>query len=830
MKLKIQTGLNLLLIILMPFMWYIDIADTKVNFALADVLLVFAAILVLFNLKEVFTQKRWLILLYFGGLLFSLALSQYAGKFNTDFLHVPNTVMLMEMVKTAVVAMYFISAFLFINEKYFKLTMVTISLGSIPVMAVGFAAYIFRLLDRDFPIETYALDRLRFRGTFEDPNLCALYFIIVFFVSLYCFKVVRNAVLRCLVAGVGLVSLISIVLTQSRGGWLALAGAVVIFLILNMKYIRKESILFILPVALFLMFVIEIDYRYIDGKVTDEVISRVQVSINQDVEDIDRVQLTKTAFQMGNDNFLTGVGKGSFPLNTNKYLGDESAAYKSQHIPHNTLFGFYAQQGIIGLLLFILLPGYILFLMVKNWKRQNAYFLALFTGILLHSMTINIENVRFVWFILGILLASEVKRLQPEFAPETTLKKGHYALALGGMLCLFLVLYGSLSIKMATNIYIAKGKVYEKTISSLEPGEYSFSFELQTDGHLHTVEVYDGQELVKKMDFKSAYGLVQETIPVKDNISIRFVSNNEGWMRVNNAYLQNQNMKMPVYDYILLPESTQNWIGKKQLLTYHEEPTFRKEPNISGSPLQALALLNTRVTRYSNLTHVIEVQYRCDDTVDKNYQLDLLMDYASLSFQLPEETQRNSWSHRFTLSPTTTKWEKGKEYNTKTYKLYSSDDFQLFGRYYDYENKVFEQEAYFPITWQMAFEGQDILPLGESAWINKRYTKDEENIIHMTFNAWVETGRYNLEPGDHTLTFTAKGSNLEGFSEVRLRDSHLNKISTITLDDTMKEYTVDYHTDTYQEGVSFILELINYKSEKDVGNRKVLLKDTLIVR
>lgn len=173
----VATGLNIFLVILMPFMWYIDVSGTKVNFSISDVLLILVGILLLFNIKELFINKRWLVIVYFASLLFSLALSQFAGKFNDGFEHVPNSVMLLEMVKTAVVAVYFTGAFIFVNENNFKLTLITMSLGSIPVMFVGFYAYLYRMLDRDFFIDKYALDTFRFRGTFEDPNLCALYFI-----------------------------------------------------------------------------------------------------------------------------------------------------------------------------------------------------------------------------------------------------------------------------------------------------------------------------------------------------------------------------------------------------------------------------------------------------------------------------------------------------------------------------------------------------------------------------------------------------------------------------------------------------------------------------
>lgn len=829
MRQKIQTVASVLLILFMPFMQYIDIAGTKVNISLADVLLPVLGILMLFNIKELFQRKRWLVVLYFAGLIFSLALSQFAGRYKPDFLHVSNTVMLMEMLKTSVVAMYFFSAFLLVDEKNFRVSLITLSLGSILVMIIGFSSYIYSILGKDFFIEAYTHESLRFRGTFEDPNLCALYFLVVFFITLFNFQVINNRVLKIILALIGLLSILCIVLTQSRGGWLAFAGAVLIFLIFNLKHIKKESLIMIGITVVFILAAINMDYWIQAGKVTNLIISRIQETSNMETAEIDRVQLMKAAFQMGNDNFFFGVGKGSFPLNSNKYVGDDARVYLSQNIPHNTIFGIYAQQGILGLLVFISLPGFLLYQMIKSRKQQNVYLIPVFIGLFLHSMSINIENVRFAWYILGIMLISQQKVPEIKLNSEVALKKSAFALSISLLSCATLVLFAGIATKMVIPIYPANGRDYEKHFTGLEPGNYFVSFDIQTDKSEHQVEIYDGAELIRKMNFKSAYGLVSEPISIQDKVTVVFKSNSAGWMKVKNAYLEKDHRKIPLYDYILLPEAIQNRLNDKGYLTYLEEPSFKKDVDDTGSPLAGTALQNVRIIRHSNLSHVFEFDYLCEKVFDINYQLDLLLEYPSIFSLLPDETQKNHKSHRFTLSPVTTKWEEDKSYTPKTTRLMHGEDFNLFGRYYDYANKIYFTEAYFPIPYHLVFENQQILSPGESNWINLRYSKDKENNIHITNNGWVETGRFSLSPGEHKLVLTAQGFYLDGYSEIRIRDSYLKEVTTITLDGLMKEYTVNYYTASEQKGISFILELINYISEKDVGNRKVLLKDTFYI-
>lgn len=442
MKNKIQLSINTLLIILMPLMMYITVSDTKINFSIADIILVLIGVLFLINIKEFFVHKRWIYILYFVGLLISLSLSQFMGKFNDDFLHVSNNVMFMEMVKTVVVGMYFFSAFMFIrNEKTYRISLITISLSSIPVFIIGISAYIYFLLGKDFIIDAFEIYKLRFLGTFEDPNLCALYFIVIFFVSLLNFKTVKKKFLKYLMFCISIISLIVIILTMSRGGWLALAGASIVFVILNIRNFKKESILFVIPIIIVLLISLNMDYSLQNGKITNHIVDRIQDSLSKDNNEIDRVQLMKTAVKMGNDNFLFGVGKGSFPLNSYKYLGEDSPRYKQQNIPHNTILGFYAQQGIVGVLIFIILPSFILYLMIKSKRKQNIYLISLFIGLFIHSLTINVENVRFLWYIFGVMLAGERMNINLDFVPIAKINSRKYAVIVSVLSLLAVGLY-----------------------------------------------------------------------------------------------------------------------------------------------------------------------------------------------------------------------------------------------------------------------------------------------------------------------------------------------------------------------------------------------------
>lgn len=832
MKDKVQLVINTLIIIFMPFMMYINISDTKVNVAVSDLLLLLVCILFLINIKDFFVQKRWLYIIYFTGLILSLILSQYLSRFNNQYFHVENSVMLLEIVKTVVVAMYFFTSFIFIkSERDYKLSLVTISLSSIPVMIIGGTSYVYFFMSKDFPIDIYKLDILRFNGTFGDPNLCALFFIIIFFISLLNFKLLKNIFLRCLMFGISILSIIILILTLSRGGWIASALAIMVVIILSIRNFKKERILLVISVIILILMSINLDYHFYRGQITNDVVSRIQKSLSNDADDIDRIQLMKAAFEMGNDNFVFGVGKGSFPLNSYKYIPKDSSQHTKQSIPHNTILGFYAQQGIVGVLIFIILPGYILYFMIKSQKSQSLYLIPIFAGICMHSMTINIENTRFVWYILGMMLVGERYGITLDFIPAKNINRKTFIIVLAALLLLLTCSYVDISRKLISNIYVYNGSDYDRKISFAEPGDYQLTFDVLTDNHLNSVEIYEGKELLKKMEFKLAYGYVQVPIHIEKECQVIFKSQEGSWMKVMNAFLIDCNKKRePLYNYVLLPRIVEDWLNQRNFLMYSDILSFKKQIPVGGNKLNAFEFLDGKVIKYSNLSHIYQFDIKSKEYVTNNYNMELIVDYPTVSSLLPGEYQSNLWKRNIILYPYTAEWEVGKKYCVKSPGLFTSEDFKLYGKFYDSKNDSFSQEVYFPIPFNLIKEKQDIIKLGESQWINILYSKDKEENIYMASNGgWVESGRMNLHPGDYNITFKAQGSFLGEYSKVRVRDSELNEVAEITLDGNMKEYTVQYHVDEYKSGQSFILELINYEADKNGGNRQVLLKDWLKV-
>lgn len=829
MRKKIEVLLNVILILLLPFMFYINIFGILVNISLGDIIFPFLGLFIVARYKQIFEGRKWIYFLYFLGIMLSMILSYISIQKNESIISVPFVTMFIEIVKTAVIGGYFYIGYLFIKDlKRYKLTLYSLSIGSIFVGLFAVGTYIFYLLDKPFFIEKLELGRhgSRVVGTFEDPNLYAFYLIMIFYISLWNSKIVRNKLASLGMILISAFSLILLIMTVSRSGLLALIVSLVFFVVFNARKISKQSITIFLIFTFILLLGIQLDYSLQNGKVVSEVIDRIENTLIQGYEG-DRFQLSRAALQMGNDYFLFGVGKGNFPLNSYIYLGEDNINYQQRFIPHNTLLGIYAQQGIIGVSIFLIFPGYLLYKLLKTKRSQNKYVIPLLVGFLTLSFAINIENVRFMWFLFGTLLASCELNIDITISEqEKWWNNREYKLFNYSLLFLIIVLFINISRYFHVNILAYNGKVIERTVRLPEEGIYTVAFDIWTNDTENKVEIYDGDKLLKSIVFKSAKGKVEEQIALSHNVTVKFISNNDGWMKIRNAYISNKKNTIPLYSYPLVPDILISSLNRKNLLVYTKESSLNQEINtLSKNNFESLEISNVTINKYSNLTLLFDIELEYKKEIDFDCNLSLRLKYNSISDLLPYEPQRNIISYNIPVYRKNSERKLGDKYSAKKYQLLSSTDFKLYGQFYDVNNKALYENAFFEIPFGFIEKEQDIINPGKSYWVNLLYRVTEDNKINMSYSGWVETKRYRLEPGEYNITFKAQGSLLDDeYSVIRIRDSYLNEIAVINLDGTNREYSVPYKVTQKEEGISFILDLINFE-RKDNKDRRVILED-----
>lgn len=828
MKDKIEIFVNIVLILLLPFMFYINISDSPINISLGDLIFPLSGLLIIIQYKRLIEKKRWIYILYFLGLILSILLSHIIIQSNKAIISVAYMTMSIEIVKTAIVGGYFYIAYMFIKDsRRYKLALYTLSLGSIPVGFIAVGAYVSHLLGNPFFIEIFALQEYSSRlvGTFEDPNLYAFYLIMIFYISLWNSRTIRNKIVSFGMILISVFSAILLVMTMSRSGWIAFVVSLLISATFNIRKITKQSVTICLTFIFIILLGIQLDYSLQEGKIVKTVTERIENSLIKGDEG-DRFQLSKAALEMGNDNFIFGVGKGNFPLNSYIYLGEDNINYQRQLIPHNTLFGIYAQQGILGLTIFLMLPIYLLYKLIKTNRDQNRYIIPLLIGFLIHSFAINIENVRFVWFLFGMFLASYEFNTAIEICEQRKWNAKRLTILNFTLLFFIIGLFINISRYFYINIFSYGNKIVEKTINVPQEDIYTLSFDIWTNNTENKVEVYENNKLLKSFTFKSAYGKVEESIELNNNVTVKFVSNEDGWMRINNAYISNRNSIIPLYSYPLIPSFLINSVNRNNLLVYSNEPSLKQELDItSKNSFDSFEVLDTTVNKYSNLTLMFDTLFEYKKEIDFDHNLNLRLEYDSISDLLPNELQRNMNLHYMGVYSKNIKRSLGDTYHLKSYKLLSSIDFKLYGQFYDIENKAYHEGKFFEIPFDVIENEQDIINPGEREWINVRYRINDQNQIIITNNGWVETKRYHLDSGEYNISFKAQGSSLDGeYSTIRIRDSYLNEVAVIDLDGSNREYSIPYTVSEKEEGISFILELINFERNND-NDRRILLED-----
>ena len=226
----------------------------------------------------------------------------------------------------------------------------------------------------------------------EDPNSFAIKLMPLVAFSYILIKTEKLRILK-IVALILLISLIlSIILTFSRGGMIALF---IMLSFIGFKEIKhKRNIFFIVMFILLLLLIIPQELMFFRiGTITN---------INLDASIIQRVKILKGALRMFLDHPIWGVGAGNFITHSKIYCGTILG-----RVAHNSFLHVAAENGIIGLLLFssiLALTFKNLIYCCKNLTNSKYYYYPLgiiyaLLGFLIHSLFLS-EQFNVVLFIL----------------------------------------------------------------------------------------------------------------------------------------------------------------------------------------------------------------------------------------------------------------------------------------------------------------------------------------------------------------------------------------------------------------------------------------------
>ncbi len=195
--------------------------------------------------------------------------------------------------------------------------------------------------------------------------------------------------------------------SQARSAILGFGAAVVIFIILAEKSIRKYLIIVVLAGSIALLLVVPgLTERFM-----------LVFSQHSDYNEGPRLRLWQTSVKIVEDNPVFGVGQGNFGLVFDKYK--VPGLYKSTAHPHNDFLSVAVDGGLVTLAAYLVLWGVIIWQMIRMIRKSEANEkllwlpragLALTAGIcfagLFQNYMSDAEVGGAVWFSLGLVFSA----------------------------------------------------------------------------------------------------------------------------------------------------------------------------------------------------------------------------------------------------------------------------------------------------------------------------------------------------------------------------------------------------------------------------------------
>ena len=212
-----------------------------------------------------------------------------------------------------------------------------------------------------------------------------------------------------------ILTLICLVLSMTRGAWLAFIIVALIFVALEKKYRRIAAKICAGLAIIFLIAAVA------SPKLQDRLATMVDTKFQSNTE---RVLMWKSAAEIFSDYPLCGVGqKMFFKAYNENYISPEAKERPTKNKlghtqPHNNFLNAASEGGIVGLASFIGLYAYFFWKFFTQYKREKNFvfgagltaFLIL-AGLQLEGLTdtnmIQVPIMREFWLLAGILIAAE---------------------------------------------------------------------------------------------------------------------------------------------------------------------------------------------------------------------------------------------------------------------------------------------------------------------------------------------------------------------------------------------------------------------------------------
>lgn len=240
--------------------------------------------------------------------------------------------------------------------------------------------------------------KARVYSVFLNPNILAEYLIMLTPISVALFWNTKKMSKKLVFLGTTGLMMLAMLLTFSRGGWLGLAFAALVFVIL----VEKKLLLSIIPISIGAVYLLP-----------DTILNRITSIGNlTDSSNSYRLQLWNITGKVIKDHWKVGVGFGHLPF---KQTFETYTRTMPTFHAHNTFLQVLAETGLVGFLVFL---GLMLTIFKQGILRlqasEDSYvrtigagLVAGMAGLMVHGM---VENIFYIpriiitfWMLVGFL-------------------------------------------------------------------------------------------------------------------------------------------------------------------------------------------------------------------------------------------------------------------------------------------------------------------------------------------------------------------------------------------------------------------------------------------
>ncbi|WP_276840077.1 O-antigen ligase family protein [Anaerovibrio lipolyticus] len=197
-----------------------------------------------------------------------------------------------------------------------------------------------------------------------------------------------------------LISILAILGNNTRGMWLAVAITILVIYFMYIKSIAK--FICVIMVSLLCVGLVANQVSWIHNRI-------MSIDVKDGSNEERLVYLWPSAYKMGSDYPLTGVGSGNFEKMYREQYAMPGSDKDLSHA-HSIYFQRFAEHGYSGLIAFgVWIIGTFIYC-VRGWRREHnigyLMYMSIFMGLFLHGVTEDVFGhpitMKLFWFGLGI--------------------------------------------------------------------------------------------------------------------------------------------------------------------------------------------------------------------------------------------------------------------------------------------------------------------------------------------------------------------------------------------------------------------------------------------